>query len=535
MADNGHGAGLPGSISRRSFLHRIAAGGIALGAAGSLGSVLAACSGSSPTASKGSSANGGNLTFARIADPQTIDPSAAIDTESIWTSLLMYECLYTVTPNGHSTMPWLATGHDISTDQRTWTFHLRPGVKFSDGSPLTAQDVKFTIERSMKGPNAYILSAIDGIDAPDAATVVVHTTHPWGPLLGDISMYSNAILPNNLRGETAGQFFQHPIGTGPFTLKSWTKGQQMVLAKNSHYWQPHKPHLDTVTFTTVPDSNGRVLQLRGGQADIIEAPPFSSVSTLQGTSGIKVDLFPSTLITFIGLNEKKPQFADVHVRRAISYAIDRAAIIKDVLFGHGTPAASSFSPAWPFYNAATPKLWYDPSTAKRELAMSSFPKGFATTYAVVAGDTLNSSIAQIVQANLKAIGIDMAIQSFDPSTLDDLQVKAEYDMTPSEATLDIGDPDEDVPATVTLTYGGIDSAYTWYNNQQVLQLTHQSELTVAPAERAKIYANIQDIVAEQCPLVMLYYAPYAYAQQTTVNGFSVPPTGNYHLEDVTLS
>ena len=139
--------------------------------------------------------------------------------------------------------------------------------------------------------------------------------------------------------------------------------------------------------------------------------------------------------------------------------------------------------------------------------MSSFPKGFATTYAVVAGDALNNSIAQIVQANLKAIGIDMAIQSFDPSTLDDLQVKADYDMTPSEATLDIGDPDEDVPATVTLTYGGIDSAYTWYNNREVLQLTHQSELTVAPADRAKIYAKIQDIVAEQCPLVMLYYAP----------------------------
>jgi peptide/nickel transport system substrate-binding protein len=116
-----------------------------------------------------------------------------------------------------------------------------------------------------------------------------------------------------------------------------------------------------------------------------------------------------------------------------------------------------------------------------------------------------------------------------------LQVKADYDMTPGEATLDIGDPDEDVPAMITLKYGGIDSGYTWYNNAEMLKLTYQSELTVSPAKRAEIYAKIQDMAAQQCPLVMLYYAPYTYAQQQAVDGFFVPPTGNYHLEDVTLS
>ncbi len=535
MTDSARETGLPPALSRRSFLRRTAAGGFALSTAGSLASVLAACSGSTSPSSSSGKHTGGDLVFARIADPQTIDPSAAIDTESIWTCLLMYECLYTVTSNGHGTKPWLATGYELSSDQRTWTFHLRPDINFSDGSPLTSQDVKFTLERSMKGPNAYILSAVDGIDTPAADTVVVHTTHPWGPLLGDISMYSNAVLPNNLRGEKDAAFFQNPIGTGPFTLKSWTKGQSLVLTKNPHYWQPGKPHLDTVTFMTVPDSNTRVLQLRGGQADIIEAPPFSSVSNLQATSGIKVDLFPSTAVFFVQMNEKRPQFADMHVRRAISYAIDRNSIVKDVLFGHGQPGASIFSPAWPFYDASTPKLWYDPATAKQELAMSSYPKGFTTTYAVVAGDTVNGSIAQIIQANLKAIGITMNIQSYDPSTLNDLQVKADYDMTPAEATLDIGDPDEDVPAMITLKYGGIDSSYTWYNNAEMLKLTKDAELTVSPTARNSIYAKIQDMAAEQCPLVVLYYAPYAYAQQQTVNGFFVPPTGNYHLEDVTLS
>ena len=521
---------MPNSVSRRSFLKTMAAGGVAIGGATAFGSLLA-----DPFAGASAARRGGNLTFARVADPQTIDPSAAIDTESIWTCLSLYECLFSVTADGHGTTPWLANGHEISKDQRAWTFHLRPGVKFSDGRPLDSSDVRFTLERALKGPNSYILSAVDAIDTPNASTVVIHTAHPWGPLLGDMSMYSNAILPNNLRGATTAQFFQHPIGTGPFTLESWTKGQKLQMKRNPHYWQKGKPYLDSVTLLTVPDDNTRLVQLRGGQADIMEGAPYSNIAALKSTPGINVNLFKSSAVSFIAMNEKKPEFADVHVRRAISYAIDRDSIIKDVLFGHGTPAASFFSPAWPFYQASTPKLWYDPATAKQQLAMSRYPKGFKTTFAVAAGDSLNGTIAQIVQANLKAIGIDVAIQSYDPSTLATLQSTAHYDMSPGLMTLDIGDPDENVPAAVAGAYGGINSAYSWYNSAEVLKLTHRSELTIATAERAKIYGQIQSIVAEDCPFAMLYYSPYPYAQQSTVHGFKVPPTGAYHLEDVWLS
>ena len=393
-------------MSRRRFLRSAATGGIALGGAGALGSVLAACGSSSAgTTSSGPAHRGGTLIFARTADPQTLDPSAAIDTESIWTCLNLYDCLYTVTPDGRNSMPWLAVSHEVSADQRTWTFRLRHGVRFSDGRPLDAEDVKFSWERALKGPNAYILSAVDAIDTPNASTVTVHTRHPWGPLLSDVAMYSNAILPTNLRGASAAQFFQHPIGTGPFTLQSWSKGQSMKLTRNARYWRMGRPFLDSVTFTTVPDDNSRLIQLRGGQANIIEAPPLSAVANLQATPNVTVTLFPSTAVSILTMNEKRPQFADAHVRRAISYGIDRSSIIKDVLFGHGTPAASFFAPTWPFYDAQTPRLWYDPSEAKRQLSLSKYPNGFSATYAVAAGDTVNGSIAQIVQSNLKPIGI----------------------------------------------------------------------------------------------------------------------------------
>ena len=145
----------------------------------------------------------------------------------------------------------------------------------------------------------------------------------------------------------------------------------------------------------------------------------------------------------------------------------------------GSPAASFFSPSWPYYYAETPKLWYDPDKAKKEIALSKYPKGFKTTFAVAAGDELNGTIAQIVQANLKVIGIDVAIQSYDPSTLASLVSVGNYDMSPAIGTLDISDPDENVPAAVGEGYGGIYDAYTWYNNPELLKLVHESENTIA--------------------------------------------------------
>lgn len=529
--EQGTGRGL--RLPRRQFLGAAAFTGLGVGAGGSL---LAACaSGAAGNTVSSGPRRGGNVIFARTADPTTLDPAPPFDNEAIWTVLNIYDCLYTVTPNGHSSMPWLAVAHEISSDKLTWTFHLRPGVKFSDGKPLTAADVKFTLERSAKDPNGYMLAAVKAIDAPDASTVVIHTKHPWGPLLGDLAMYSNAILPKDLDGMSPAEFFKNPVGTGPFRVHSWTKGQQLKLVRNPHYWRKGRPFLDGVTFTTVPDDNTRVLQLRGGQADIIEFPPFSAISSLQATQGVKVDLFPSTWVSYIAMNEKKPQFADVHVRRAISYAIDRNSIIRSVLFGHAQPAASFFSPGWAFYNPKTPRLWYDPAKAKQELSKSSFPSGFSATYAVVAGDTVNSAIAQIVQANLKKIGIKLTIQSYDISAFNALTNKGQYDLSPNYYTLDIGDPDENTPWAIDPVYGGSNSLNTWYRNSEVRNLTFASEHTIDPKKRQSIYARIQDIVAMDCPFAELYYQPYPYAQKTSVNGFTIAPTGNYHLENVWLT
>ena len=191
-------------------------------------------------------------------------------------------------------IPWLATSYDLSPDQLTYTFHLRPGVKFHNGQPMTSADVKFSLDTA-RDPNTgwgYIDAAIKSVSAPDPMTVVVKTKYKWAPLIADIALFNNAVLPKDYAGKSQKEFYTHPIGTGPFKWDHWTHGKEIELVKNPDYWQPGKPHLDSVTWTTVPDDATRELQLKGGQAQIDEFPPFSTIDTLKATPGVTMTPVP---------------------------------------------------------------------------------------------------------------------------------------------------------------------------------------------------------------------------------------------------
>src|SRR5215813_7362179 len=347
-----------------------------------------------------------------------MDATNVFDNESIWIFEQIYQTLYTVTNNGQGVKPWLATGYTVSPDKKTYTFTLRPGVKFSNGHPMTSADVKFSIDQSRKAAQGwgYIDSAIKSVDAPSPEKVVIHLAHPWAPLLADLSLFSNGIVPNNYGGETQSQFYQHPIGTGPFKWGFWHKGSALKLVRNPYYWQQGKPYLNSVTWTYVASDNTRELQLKGGQAQIDEFPAWSTVSSLKTTPGVTMNLFNSTRTDYLAFNETSKPFQDMHVRRAISLAVNRAALVKAVLFGNGKPANSLFPPQVPYYQAATPGLQYDLAAAKQEMAKSSVPHGFSSTILVSSGFSDYVTIATILQSELKPLGINLKIQQLDPNT-----------------------------------------------------------------------------------------------------------------------
>lgn len=497
---------------------------------------LAACSSTSNPTAPGAAAKGGDLTIVRPGDSVSMDNTMVFSNASIWVFQQMLESLYEVTPDGKDVKPLLAESHTLSKDKLTWTFKLKQGVKFSNGSPMTSADVKFSLDkaRSTKGGWEFLDVAIASVDAPDPATVVVKTKYPWAPLLADLANFSNAVLPKDYAGKSKDEFLKAPIGTGPFTWDHWTKGSDLKLVKNASYWDSEKPSLDSVTWRVVPDDNSRNIQIQGGQAQINESPPFSSLEQLKGQPGVKVELFPSTKTDYILMNQNEKPYDDVHVRRAISYAIDREALVKTLLFGNGTPANSFLMPGVPYYDKATPGISYDMAKAKQELAQSSVPKGFTTTFLASSGDNTDQGIAQVLQASLKELGITVNIQNVDPSAAHDLQSEQKYQITHSYWTMDIADPDELVTFAVDPSAGS-KSFYTSYDNKAVIADVKAAQASFDPAERQRLYSKIQTQAAEDAFLGFLYYSPFSYATSTKVNGFVAYPTGNYHLEDVTLS
>jgi len=504
---------------------------------------LAGCGGSSGSgsgpgaaAAAGTPVRGGDLVIARTADSQSMNATTVFDNESIWVFEQIFQTLYTVTPNGKGVQPELATSYKVSADKKTYTFTLRPGVKFSTGQPMTSADVKFSLDQARAAAKGwgYIDTAIKSVDAPTPSTVVVSLKYPWAPLLADLSLFSNGIVPANYGGRTEDQFYSAPVGTGPFKWAFWHKGSAIKLVRNPNYWEPGKPYLNSVTWTDTPSDNTRELQLKGGQAQIDEFPAWSTVASLKTTPNVTMNLFNSTRTDYLAFNETSKPFQDVHVRRAVSLAINRAALVKAVLFGNGKPANSIFPPQVPYYQAATQGLQFDLSAAKHEMASSSVPNGFSTTILVSSGFSDDLTIATILQSELKPLGINLKIQQLDPNTANTNQQNLKYDMTLTYWTMDIPDPDELATFAVDPN-SGAKSFFTAYNNKAVVKATHDAEQTLSTSARQDLYNTVQSDSADDAFMAFLYYSPYAYATSSGVHGFYVTPLGNYHLENVWLS
>lgn len=471
--------------------------------------------------------------IARASDSPSFNPLK--DNSSIWVWDNVVQTLYTNGTGDQGPQPQLATSYDVSADKLSWTFHLRPGVKFQNGQPLTSADVKFSLDRARRpdGPWSFIDGAIADVSAKDANTVVIKTKYPWAPLLADLALFDNGVIPANFAGQTEKDFFEHPIGTGPFQWDKWIKGTSLRLVRNPSYWEAGKPYLDAVTWQVVSDDNTRLLQLKGGQVQVDEFPPFSSLDSLKTTPGVAVDLFPGTGMDYVTPNFAVKALNDVHLRRAMALAIDRDAIVKATFFGNAKPADSLFMPTLPFYTS-TEAGTLDLAKAKAELAQSSTPTGTSLEFLYASGSAQQTTIAQLLQSDLAKIGVTLKLKGVEQNALYDLWAKGKYELAVVNWTMDILDADEWVSFAVD-PGAGSNAAFTGYKNQQVIDLVHQAQRTLDPAARGQIYAQLQQMTSADAFMFYLDYSPFQYARSSKVNGFKVLPTGNYHLEDVWLS
>jgi peptide/nickel transport system substrate-binding protein len=513
-------------------------GSALLALAGATVLLLAGCSAASSQGSAGATSKpvkGGNLIVARPFDAISMNNTTTNDSPSLWITEQIMEPLFTSTNDGKSVTPLLATGYKVSADKLTYTISLRKGVKFSDGTPMTAKDVKFSIDQDTKTASTgwgYINAAIDQVNVINDSTVQIKLKYAWAPILADLALFSNAIVPDNYEGKTEAEFYQAPIGTGPFKWDTWKKGQYLKLTKNTNYWQSGKPYLNSVTWTVVPNANTRKLQLQGGQIDIDEQPDWSTFASLKSTPGLTTYAFPSTQMDYIEFNQKVKPLNDIHVRQAISYAIDRTALVKAVLYGNGSPANSSLAPGVPFYDKNAAGYTYDLTKAKAALAESSVPNGFTTTVLIKSGDANMGAVSQIVQSELAKIGITVKIQQLDPTSDKKARIASNFDMASATWTMDIPDPDEWMSYAVN--YGNTGSlAYAMgFNDPAIVALNKQAQAESDPTKRAADYSKLQTMQNADASIITLYYSPFAYASTDKVRGFNVTPLGNSNFLDV---
>ncbi|MGH3098727.1 MAG: ABC transporter substrate-binding protein [Streptosporangiales bacterium] len=498
---------------------------------------LAACSGGSGSSADGggSPQHGGTLTIVREQASKTLSKTQMHLNSGIWLIQQVLDTLYVATPDGQDLKPDLAKSYDVSKDKKTWTFHLRKGVKFSDGSPLTAKDVKFSIGLNGReqSPWSFVNSAIASIDTPDKSTVRIHTKHPWSPLLADVALFANAIVPANFGGKSEDEFYQKPIGTGPFMIAARDKGNSITLKRNPHYWRKGKPYLDKVKLVYVENSNSRVIQAQGGKADIAQFPPYSALNSLKNSTDVTAKTFESSRTNFLIFNTEKKPFDDWRVRHAIALAVNRKPMIKAAFFGNAKPATSFLTPSlWAHQDVVDMKQRPDLAEAKQLMKQAGYGGGFSAKLTLDPGNNTGATVAQILQEQLKKIGVNISIRKDSNSSTN--KSKGNYEMALSYVTTDIIDPDELV-GFIAVGTGGVHALYTRYNNPKLNKLATEAARTFKKSERQKMYTKIQEMVAHDSPFVPLVYPPFAYVVSNDVHNFEVHTVGSYPLENVWVS
>jgi peptide/nickel transport system substrate-binding protein len=541
-----------GTTSRRAFISRALTLGVSLSAADAVFRTYRARAqdqaenpitvtvGGTPIAAMeedlSNATPGGTFRFGRSTDSDKLDPINPGFNTSIWYIMSIYDQLIRVAPDGITLEPSLAESWDVSDDGLTYTFHLRPNVLFSDGTPMTSADVLYSWVRAANDPGKYwtfTLTAlkrdaegqVEGITTPDDTTVIVELAQPWAPFLSDVAMFNMSVISEAFAAGNEDRLVDECMGTGPFALGEWRKGEFLSLVKNTNYWEEGLPFLDEVTVQLVPDDNARILQLQGGELDGMMDVPSSRVPELQLDPNLKVYQFPSTYTQYIILNVRNAPLDDAHARRALQYATDKQTLIDVVLFGVGVEATSFMPRGALYWNDTLEGFPYDLATAQEELAQSPTPDGFPLDLKILAGSADDETLATALKDMWSQIGVEVTIMPTEGSTFNEDFTNANFQTMSNYFTYDIVDPDEIVAFAVLPE--SAEAFKTGWANAEAQELARQGAAEADPAKRKEIYFRIQEIYNQDSPMVLLYHKPYVNVTTTRVHNFGHPPTGQY--------
>jgi peptide/nickel transport system substrate-binding protein len=505
------------------------------------------CAGGSSSAATG----GTTLVMARVKDAVVLDPAHATDGLSLNTTNEVLQNLVQFKAGSFDIVPDVAQKWSSSADGKTWTFDLKPGLVFSDGTALDAAAVKFNFDRwrlamhPAHGNFSYSYyadtfggfpGAIVDVQAPAKTRVVIKLAKPLGPFLRDIAEQSFGIGSPAAIIADPKAFEIKPIGSGPYQVAEWVRDDHITLVANPK-WAGAKPAYQTVIIRDIPDQATSVLSIQKGDIDVLTDPRPDDAKALATQKGISVLGQPSNNVSYMAMDVEKKPFGDVRVRRAVAYALDVATMAKS-LYSTGAVVAGNWTP--PGMLGEVPSLEpypHDVAKARALLAAAGFPKGFSTSlmYPTAPRPYLPEPqrVAETIQANLEQAGIHVTLQPYEFGVFLDKIKHGQHEMCLIGWTGDNGDPDNFFYPLLdqdSARKDGNAQNYSFWRDPAFHRLMLQGQETVVDAKRKGIYQQANLMVHDQVPAVSLVHTTVPVVMKSAIKGFVPSPNTSYHFE-----
>jgi len=479
------------------------------------------------------------LVVGQIAEPKSLDPQAVTAVNDFRILMNVYDGLVRYKDGALEVEPSLATSWTISEGGTVYTFKLRDGVSFHDGTPFNADAVKFNFDRMLDEkhpyhntgpfPLSFFFSAVDKVTTIDDSTVQFKLKNPYAPFLSNLAYPTGLIVSPAGVKKHGKDFGRNPVGTGAFKFAEWESNAKIVVTRNDNYWDG-AAKLEAVVFRPITDGNTRVAEMLSGGIDMMVEVPPDSVAKFDGQPGYQLFEQAGPHVWFLILNIKEGPFADKRVRQAANYAINKKALVENVLQGTAAIAAGPTPPAFSWaYNDALQPYPYDPEKAKSLIKAAGADGAELTFYVTEGGSGMLDPVPMgaAIQADLAKIGLKVKIETYEWNTfLGKVNPGLEGKADMAEMAWMTNDPDT-LPYLALRTgawpdKGGFNSGY--YSNPEVDDLLEAARSSTDQSERATLYKKMQTIVQEDAPWVFVANWKQNAVTSSAVKNFALQPS-----------
>ena len=490
----------------------------------------------------------GTLVVGLVAEPVNLDPAQVTDFNSNRVGRRIVETLVTMPDESTQLVPGLAESWTISPDGLQYTFKLRKGVKFHDGTPFNAAAVKFSIERQIlvdhpanklgKYPFAnYFFGNVKAVEVMDDSTVRFVLKEPRATMLAVLAQPAASAVSPTAAMKNGLDFALAPVGTGAFRYGSWTRGQSVVLEKFPDYWKG-AVKFDRVVYRPIVEDQARLTELLTGTVDLIVGVPPDFVAQLEGSPKANLLRQVGAHVWYLGINNTKKPLDDKRVRQALNYAVNKDAIVKDVLKGTGVVSKGPVLPGTWGADGNLAPYPYDPAKAKKLLAEAGYPNGFSTTMWVPeSGSGMQSPVAMavVMQSNLRAVGVNVTLQTMEwGAYIAKLRTK-EQDLFALSWAAGSEDPDMVMyPLFHSSQWTPNGPNRAMYKNEKFDALLTEARHVTDQAKRAALYREAQKILYDDAPWVFVDHEILIAATSKRVQGFKLHPSFDLRVETISL-